>query len=42
MFPGAVACMPILFSRAEKCKATFHEIKDVFFLVSECCLIGVR
>lgn len=43
MFPGAVPCMPILFSRVEKCKATFHEIKDLFFLVSEClCLIGGR
>lgn len=30
---GVVACMPIVFSRAEESKATFPKIKDVSFFV---------
>lgn len=31
MVPGVVVCMPIVFSRVEESKATFHKIKDVSF-----------
>lgn len=33
---GVMVCMPIVFSRAEKSKATFPQIKDISLLCRPC------